>query len=156
PWNLRLQPSPLRGILPAWVVENDLDIDYHFRHSALPRPGGERELGILVSRLHSHPLDTKRPLWECHLIEGLENGRFALYTKMHHARVDGVGGMRVAQKVLSPDPEAPLQPIWSIGSRHGQRPAGPRRGLREQALDGLRRQLGGLPTAGRALFDALM
>ena len=85
PWNLRLKDSLLRGVMPAWEVDDNLDLDYHLRHSALPHPGGERELGVLVSRLHSHELDLSRPLWECHVIEGLENNRFALYIKMHHA-----------------------------------------------------------------------
>ena len=59
------------------------------RRSALPSPGDERELGILVSRLHGHPIDFHRPPWEVHLIEGLEGGRFALYVKVHHSLVDG-------------------------------------------------------------------
>jgi diacylglycerol O-acyltransferase len=156
PWNLRLHRSPLSGLMPAWVTENDLDIDYHFRHSALPRPGGERELGILVSRLHSHPLDLSRPLWECHLIEGLENNRFALYTKMHHALVDGVGGMRLVQRAMSPDPNAAMVPPWSIGADMGRPSKLPtRRAVQQTAMDGLRQQLGTLPAAGRALLDSV-
>ena len=77
-------------MLPVWTFEEDIDMDYHIRHSALPRPGGERELGVLVSRLHSRQLDFTRPLWESTLIEGLENNRIALYTKMHHSLVDGI------------------------------------------------------------------
>lgn len=119
PWNLRLVPSPLRGVLPAWEHDDDLDIDYHFRHSALPAPGGERELGVLVSRLHSHPIDLTRPLWECHLIEGLENNRFAVYTKMHHALVDGVGGIRMMQRAMTTDPSRPFVAPWSVGADYG-------------------------------------
>lgn len=93
-----------RGKLaPAWI-ETTVDMDYHLRHSALPFPGGERELGQLVARLHSHPLDFSRPLWECHLIEGLEGGRFALYFKAHHCAIDGMGAMRMVQTWLSRDP----------------------------------------------------
>ncbi|MGH8431484.1 MAG: wax ester/triacylglycerol synthase domain-containing protein, partial [Solimonas sp.] len=95
PFNLKLASPRLKSVLPAWVEDDQIDIDYHFRHSALPQPGGERELGVLISRLHSHPLDFSRPLWECHLIEGLEGNRFALYVKMHHSLIDGVGGMRM-------------------------------------------------------------
>mgnify|MGYP000330193862 CR=1 FL=1 len=63
------------GMVQLQVSEpdDDIDLDYHVRHSALPKPGGERELGVLVSRLHSNRMDFKRPLWECHVIEGLEN-----------------------------------------------------------------------------------
>src|SRR2546430_346081 len=76
PWNLKLVETPLVGArVPLWREMRDVDLDYHVRHSALPHPGGQRELGILVSRLHSHELDLHRPLWEVHLIEGLEGGR---------------------------------------------------------------------------------
>lgn len=90
-------------MLPAWE-ECEPDMDYHLRHSALPYPGGERELGILVARLHSHPMDLSRPPWECHLIEGLENNRFAAYFKAHHAAVDGLGAMKLIKGWLSYDP----------------------------------------------------
>ena len=72
PWNLRLQTRMLmRQPVHRWVEDDEFDIDYHVRHSALPSPGGERELGVLVSRLHSNPLDFRRPPWELHIIEGL-------------------------------------------------------------------------------------
>ncbi len=125
PWNLRLAEGVLSGVLPAWETDDNLDLDYHIRHSALPLPGGERELGMLVSRLHSHPLDLTRPLWECHIIEGLENDRFALYTKMHHALIDGVGGMRLLQRALSDSPkDRVFVPPWTIGAT--QKPKKPR------------------------------
>jgi diacylglycerol O-acyltransferase len=80
PWNLKLVEGPVVGHkLPLMREDRDLDLDYHVRHSALPHPGGQRQLGVLVSRLHSHQLDLHRPLWEVHLIEGLdEGGRFAI------------------------------------------------------------------------------
>ena len=82
----------------------DVDLEHHIRHSALPRPGGQRELGELISRLHANQLDFRRPLWEVHLIEGLEDDRFAIYHKVHHSLVDGVSGMRLITRALSPDP----------------------------------------------------
>src|SRR5688500_11633315 len=87
---------PIAGLGP-WLSEEDpdLDLEYHFRHSALPHPGRVRELLALVSRLHGTLLDRSRPLWEAHLIEGLEDGRFATYTKIHHAMMDGVAAMRL-------------------------------------------------------------
>src|SRR3546814_9136282 len=93
PWKLKLKRSGLSRLLPSLATDRDVDMDYHVRHHALPRPGGERELGQLVSRLHSHRLNRRRPLWECHVIEGLENHRFAIYTKIHHALADGVTTM---------------------------------------------------------------
>jgi WS/DGAT/MGAT family acyltransferase len=103
PFNCRLARTRLSRFAPAWV-ETKVDMEYHVRHSALPFPGGERELGVLVARMHSHPLDLSRPLWECHLIEGLENRRFALYFKAHHCAIDGMGAMKMVQKWLSRDP----------------------------------------------------
>jgi diacylglycerol O-acyltransferase len=123
PFNLKLVSPKLKGVLPAWIEDHKIDLDYHFRHSALPAPGGERELGVLISRLHSHPLDFNRPLWECHLIEGLEHNRFALYVKMHHSQVDGVGGMKMLERMLSPDPEATDRlPPWAVGRGGSTRP----------------------------------
>jgi diacylglycerol O-acyltransferase / wax synthase len=117
PWNLKLRDSLLKSVAPAWEIDDGLDLDYHVRHSALPHPGGERELGVLVSRLHSHELDLSRPLWECHVIEGLENNRFALYTKMHHALIDGVGGIRMTARAFSTNPnQRSITPPWTIGA----------------------------------------
>jgi diacylglycerol O-acyltransferase len=78
-----------------WEPDRELDFDYHIRHSALPKPGRYRELFALVSRLHGTLLDRSRPLWEVHLIEGLQNRQFAVYLKMHHAAIDGVSGIRM-------------------------------------------------------------
>ena len=91
--------------MPQWEEAHDIDIDYHLRHSALPHPGGERELGVLISRLHSIPMDMSKPLWECHLIEGLENRRFAVYQKAHHSAVDGFTAIKMMNNWLSDDPE---------------------------------------------------
>src|SRR5437763_1904758 len=122
PWNLRLVDAPLLGArLPLMREIRDVDLDYHIRHSALPHPGGQRELGVLVSRLHSHQLDLHRPLWEVHLIEGLEGNRFAIYSKMHHSLVDGVSGMRLIMRTLSRDPKTRNTPVFrTVGA--GDRP----------------------------------
>ena len=89
-----------------WEDDPNLELDYHMRHSALPQPGSYRELFSLVSRLHSTLLDRNRPLWEVHLIEGIKDRQFAVYTKVHHALIDGVAGIRLLEGVCSPDPEA--------------------------------------------------
>jgi diacylglycerol O-acyltransferase len=131
PWNLKLVEAPLVGRrLPLMRAERDIDLDYHVRRSALPYPGGQRELGVLVSRLHSHQLDLHRPLWELHLIEGLEGSRFAIYIKMHHALIDGVSGIRLILRTLSPDPQERDTPaFWAVG-------AGARPPSRQPAADG--------------------
>jgi diacylglycerol O-acyltransferase len=89
-----------------WEPDPDIDLDYHVRHTALPKPGRYRELFALVSHLHSTLLDRSRPLWEAHLIEGLQNRQFAVYTKLHHATVDGVAGARMTEAACSADPNA--------------------------------------------------
>jgi WS/DGAT/MGAT family acyltransferase len=89
----------------AWADDQDIDLEHHVRHSALPRPGRIRELLALTSRLHSTLLDRQRPLWEMHMIEGLEDGRVAVYTKIHHSLMDGVAGLRLLQRTLTTDPE---------------------------------------------------
>lgn len=115
PFNRRLARGPLSGLLPAWETAPRVDLDYHLRHSALPHPGGERELGGLISRLHSHPLDLSRPPWECHVIEGLADDRFAIYLKGHHAAIDGAGGLRLIKDWLTQDPEAVNRPPpWAM------------------------------------------
>jgi len=97
----------------AWREDTELDIEYHVRHSALPEPGRVRELLALGSRLHGTLLDRQRPLWEFHLIEGLEGNRFAAYTKVHHAMVDGVSALRLLERWLSTDPTAEVPPPWA-------------------------------------------
>ncbi len=102
PFTYRLShPHMLAHPLQAWVEDDKFDIDYHVRRSALASPGDERELGILVSRLHSHQLDFTRPPWEVHIIEGLEGGRFAIYTKVHHALVDGYSAVKLLSRSLA-------------------------------------------------------
>lgn len=106
PWNRKLSYPRLQyNPLQTWTTDENFDFDYHVRRSALASPGDERELGILISRLHSNPLDLTRPPWEMHVIEGLEGGRFALYVKIHHALVDGYTGMKMLARSLSPDPD---------------------------------------------------
>lgn len=103
----RRHPAELFGGIAnlAWSVDRDLDLEYHIRRSALPAPGRVRELLELTSRLHGTLLDRHRPLWESHLVEGLNDGRFAVYTKIHHALVDGVSAMRRMRLALATDPQ---------------------------------------------------
>lgn len=106
----------------AWAEDRDVDLEHHLRHSALPQPGRVRELLALVSRLHSTLLDRQRPLWELHLIEGLADRRFAVYSKLHHSVMDGVSGMRLLQQSLSDDPDADDVPaFWARRPRSSDR-----------------------------------
>jgi diacylglycerol O-acyltransferase / wax synthase len=99
----------------GWSYDKDLDIDYHVRRSALPSPGRVRDLLELTSLLHSALLDRHRPLWEAYVIEGLKDGRFAIYTKMHHSLIDGVSALKLMQRALSDDPEdTEIQAPWSL------------------------------------------
>lgn len=106
---------PLRsvGTLGQWVWTDDkqFDIEHHLRHSALPEPGRIRELFELVSRLHQTMLARERPLWEAYVIEGLGDGRLAMYTKLHHALVDGISAMKLMERVLSTDPDERAMPL---------------------------------------------
>lgn len=86
------------------------DPSYHVRLSALPSPGTDAQLGQLIERLHSNPLDLDKPLWEAHVIEGLERNRFAFYFKAHHGATDGLGAMRTIKQWLSTHPEGPVGP----------------------------------------------
>jgi WS/DGAT/MGAT family acyltransferase len=104
PFGERLKMGRLGLAGPVyWEKDKGLDLDYHIRHSALPKPGRYRELFALASRLHGTLLDRNRPLWEMHLIEGLQNRQFAIYSKYHHAAVDGARSMHLTQSMFSPD-----------------------------------------------------
>jgi len=103
------------GIFPEWHSVQP-DSDYHVRLSALPYPGSEADLGKLVARLHAHPLDMRRPLWEAHFIEGLSGGRFAMYFKAHHCAVDGMGAINTIKKWLSTEPDRYV-PLSEVGPK---------------------------------------
>jgi WS/DGAT/MGAT family acyltransferase len=87
---------------PVWVDDEEFDITYHVRRSALPRPGTLDQLRELVGRVQSRQLDRNRPLWEIYLVEGLADGRFAIITKTHHAMVDGISAIDISTLILDP------------------------------------------------------
>ena len=158
--------APVRSVRTGgqyvWREDDEFDIEYHVRHSALPKPGRVRELLELCSRLHSTRLATERPLWEWHLIEGLRDGRVAMYAKLHHALVDGVSAMRLLQSILTTDPDRTGMPApWENkpSVRQDARGAGAGRALpvrRTPAGDafGARHRRGGRRAPGRADQDA--
>jgi diacylglycerol O-acyltransferase len=111
----RVRFVPLALGRPVWVDDPHFNLGYHLRRTALPKPGGDRELQNLVGRLMSQQLDRARPLWEMWTIEGLDHGRWALLTKLHHAMVDGVSGAELLSVVLDDerDPEAAATDEWT-------------------------------------------
>jgi WS/DGAT/MGAT family acyltransferase len=126
-----------------WKYDDTIDYDHHIRHSAVPKPGRIRELLQLTSRWHGALLDRHRPLWEAHVVEGLADGRIAVYSKIHHSLVDGVAAIRLMNRSLTEDPDArDCIPPWSLpprkakGSRDddgGFDPLGVLRGVGETA-----------------------
>lgn len=89
----------------GWEIDRAFDLEHHVRRSALPRPGRVLELLALCSRLHSTLLDRQRPMWEVHLVEGLDDGRYGIYFKIHHSLMDGVSALRLLDRTLSADPD---------------------------------------------------
>jgi WS/DGAT/MGAT family acyltransferase len=106
---------PGRIANPVWVDDEEFDVGYHVRRSALPRPGTQAQLRDLVGRIMSRPLDRNRPLWEMYLVEGLAHGKFAILTKTHHAMVDGAGALDIGQVILdiSPEPQRHAGTHWA-------------------------------------------
>lgn len=111
--------------LVYWTKDEEFDVEHHFQHIALPKPARVRELLSYISKEHSRLLDRARPLWECHIIEGIEPEspgrpkRFGLYFKIHHSLVDGIAAMRLVQKSLSHSPNETLTlPLWALMMRH--------------------------------------
>lgn len=162
PWNQRLKLPFLKNPMPSWVTDDAIDLEYHVRHAALPWPGGERELGELVGRLHSTPIDLARPPWECTIIEGLDGGRFALFIKMHHALIDGISGIKMLERAMAGTAKASLAlpPFWAAPASKPSR-AAPRRlapsvaNAAAAAVSGLSLQARSLPQLAAA-FGAII
>lgn len=133
----------------GWELDQQFDLEHHVRRSALPQPGRILELLALCSRLHSTLLDRKRPLWEMHLIEGLSDGRYATYFKVHHSLVDGVSALRLLNRMMSAgSDERDMKPPWAALPRQRRHRDG------GSPLDGARdalRLLGEAVGAGPAL-----
>jgi diacylglycerol O-acyltransferase len=119
----KLATPPLEAGRPLWVDDPNFNLEYHVRHTALPSPGSEEQLFLLTSRIASQQLDRSKPLWENWLVEGLADGRFAVISKTHHALVDGVSGVDLAQVLFDSEREptalsSELQP-WRPKSEPG-------------------------------------
>ncbi len=105
PFRRRLAEVPFGFDQPYWIEDPDFDIEFHVREVALPAPGDDKQLAEQAARLHARQLDRRRPLWELYLISGLSGGRMAVYTKVHHAAIDGVSGNDILTAVLDLTPE---------------------------------------------------
>ncbi|MBN8756857.1 MULTISPECIES: WS/DGAT/MGAT family O-acyltransferase [Variovorax] len=129
---LALMPFDMTN--PVWVEDNDIDLDYHVRHITLPKPGTNRQLQQYVARLHSTLIDRSRPMWEFFIIDGLKSGQVALYTKVHHAGIDGQAGVEVGKAIF--DLEATGRVVKPPRSR--PRSSGYQLGMAELASAALR------------------
>jgi diacylglycerol O-acyltransferase / wax synthase len=120
----KLSVPPAGTGRPLWVDDASFNIEYHVRHSALPRPGSESQLLRLAGRIFSQRLDRSKPLWEVWIIEGLKGGRWALISKTHHALIDGISGVDLAQVLFDlgpvpaevPHPDAAWRPAPEPGA----------------------------------------
>lgn len=115
----KLRRVPLGLDHPIWVRDRQFDIERHVHRLALPSPGGYDELMALTSHLAALPLDRSRPLWEMWVIEGYDDGKFVVFTKMHHATVDGVSGSNLISHLCALEPDAPPLAL-EAGSKHGR------------------------------------
>jgi len=159
---LKTGPLGLAGNI-GWEDDEELDMDYHIRHSALPKPGRYRELFALVSRLHSTLLERSRPLWELHLIEGLQNRQFATYFKAHHCAIDGVGAMHLMSSMYSTNARSRVkfspfsleayQAYKSELAATSNRKIRPKEDEVRAVAEVLREQLGGTVQVARAVQD---
>lgn len=117
PLRQRLVKVPLALGRPYWADDPHFDIEFHLREVGLPTPGSQRQLAEQVARIHARPLDQARPLWEMYLVHNVEGGRQALYSKIHHAVIDGVSGAEILATVLDvtvePRVEQPPDELWN-------------------------------------------
>src|SRR5207247_2783915 len=101
---------PLALGRPTWIDDPHFNLDYHVRRTALPAPGGDRQLAELMARVMSQRLDRDHPLWEYWVIEGLAEGRWALISKVHHCMVDGVSGTDLYRVIFDSSPDSSPEP----------------------------------------------
>jgi diacylglycerol O-acyltransferase len=122
PLRQRLVEVPLGLGRPYWVDDPEFDLEFHLREVALPLPGNTHQLGEQVARIHARPLDRTRPLWEMYLIHGVEGVRSAIYSKVHHAAIDGVSGAEILATImdLTAEPRVVEDVEWTPGALPGR------------------------------------
>jgi hypothetical protein len=137
PFRWRLAEVPLGLDHPYWVDDERFDLEFHVRELALPAPGSESQLSEQVARIFARQLNRSRPLWELYVIEGLAGGRVAVFTKIHHAAVDGLSGAEILSVLLDVSPEGRYIEPPPATNRRGERVPGD--------LEMLGRGIAGLP-----------
>jgi WS/DGAT/MGAT family acyltransferase len=105
PLRRRVREVPFGLARPVWVDDPGLDVEYHVRRAAIPRPGGPRELAALAAEIDERPLDRSRPLWEMVVVEGVADGRIAVLAKLQHALMDGIAGVQFMTAFFGREPE---------------------------------------------------
>jgi diacylglycerol O-acyltransferase / wax synthase len=122
PLRQRLVEVPLGLGRPFWVDDPEFDLEFHLREVALPLPGDAQQLGEQVARIHARPLDRTRPLWEMYLIHGVDGDRSAIYSKIHHAAIDGVSGAEILATImdLTEEPRVVEDIDWTPGRLPGR------------------------------------
>ena len=147
--------NKLNGLF--WDEDEEFDLDHHFRHIALPQPGRILELLTYISQEHSSLIDRAKPLWTCHIIEGIEGNRFAMYFKIHHAMVDGIAGMRLVEKSLSQDPNGKsIVPPWCVEGPRAKRLKEPNVSRFKKIMNGVMGQLESTPRVMYELSQTVM
>jgi WS/DGAT/MGAT family acyltransferase len=143
---------------PSWVEDKQFDLDYHIRGLMLPGPGSFAQLEQTVARLHGERMDRTKPLWQFTVIEGLEDGRAALYSKVHHAALDGGAGMLLTQAMYDVTPQPRPRPVPASVPAPSEPPQ-MLAGLAGLYVDFLRRQVDALqrfPDVLRAANNVLL
>ena len=141
PLRWRLQEVPLGLDYPYWVDDIEFDLDFHVRELALPAPGSDEQLAEQVARIASRPLDRAKPLWELYLISGLESGHTAMFTKIHHALVDGLSGAEIMGLLtVAPSRRRLWRPAVPIHPSISRRSPGRKSRVLEGCLHGFRRR----------------
>ena len=163
----KVREVTMRLARPVWVDDDDFDITYHVRRSALPSPGSDEQLHELIGRLAARPLDKSRPLWEMYLVEGLAKNRLALYTKSHQALINGMGAVEISHVIADRNRRPPpfAEDIWIPGREPGRarlllgavgdwatRPQAQLKAVHSGVVD-LLTNSGQLADAGRRMFD---
>lgn len=144
-----------------WDEDQQFDLEHHYRHVALPKPGRIRELLGVVSANHSHLMDRERPMWSIHFIEGIRGKRFAFYIKAHHCMLDGVAAMRMVDKLYGEDPDArDMPPFWALPVHKRKRQTLHEGGDVLQGLahlmEGAGKQIATIPTLAREITRAVV